>query len=83
MCIRDSVYSRFLRNPEAALSEYLLILEEYPQVPQRETALYLTGMTLYELGFKQQARERLFQYKREYPQGKHITNVETLLKLTE
>ncbi|MCX7793529.1 MAG: FecR domain-containing protein [Thermodesulfovibrionales bacterium] len=80
---RGAVYSRFLRNPEAALAEYLLILEEYPEVPQRETALYLTAMTLYELGFKRQARERLFQYKREYPEGKHIMNVETLLKLTE
>lgn len=80
---RGAVYSRFLKNPEAALAEYLLILEEYPQVPQRETALYLTAMTLYELGFKKQARERLFQYKREYPEGKHITNVETLLRLTE
>ncbi len=80
---RGAVYSRFLKNPEAALAEYLLVLEEYPQVPQRETALYLTAMTLYELGFKKQARERLFQYKREYPEGKHITNVETLLRLTE
>lgn len=80
---RGAVYSRFLKNPEAALAEYLLILEEYPRVPQRETALYLTAMTLYELGFKKQARERLFQYKREYPEGKHITNVETLLRLTE
>jgi len=80
---RGAVYSRFLRNPELALAEYLLILEEYPEVPQKETALYLTGMTLYELGFKKQARERLSQYKSLYPQGKHITNVETLLKLTE
>lgn len=80
---RGAVYSRFLRNPEAALSEYLLILEEYPETPQKETALYLTGMTLYELGFKQQAKQRLLQYKKEYPDGKYLTNIETILKLLE
>lgn len=76
---RGAVYSRFLRNSEAALSEYLLVLEEYPIAPQRETALYLTGMTLYEMGFKGQAKERLLQYKREFPAGKHINNVDTIL----
>ncbi|MFH1148242.1 MAG: FecR domain-containing protein [Pseudomonadota bacterium] len=78
---RAAVYSRFLRNPEAALAEYLLILEEYPRVPQRETTLYLTGMTLYELGFKEQATERLLQYKREFPSGKHLSNVDTILNV--
>lgn len=76
-----AVFSRFLRNPEAALSEYLLILEEYPEIPRAETALYLTGMTLYELGFKKQAKERFLQYKKTYPQGRYITNVETLLRV--
>ncbi|MCX7724666.1 MAG: FecR domain-containing protein [Thermodesulfovibrio sp.] len=80
---RGTVYSRFLRNSEAALAEYLLILEEYPDIPQREIALYLTGMTLYELGLKTQAKERLYQYKKIYPEGKYITNVETILKLLE
>ncbi|MDI6891123.1 MAG: FecR domain-containing protein [Thermodesulfovibrionales bacterium] len=80
---RGTVYSRFLRNPEAALAEYLLVLEEYPQVPQRETALYFTGMTLYELGFKEQAKEKLVRYKKEYPEGKHISNVETILNLLD
>ncbi|MBI4690424.1 MAG: FecR domain-containing protein [Nitrospirae bacterium] len=77
---RGAVYSRFLRNPEAALAEYLLILEEYPDNPQRETALYLTGITLNELGFTKRAKERLLQYTKEFPTGKHIGNVETILK---
>jgi len=76
---RGTVYARFLKNPEAALAEYLLVIEGYPVVPQRETALYLAGMTLYELGFKEQAKEKLLQYKKEYPAGKHISNVETIL----
>lgn len=80
---RGAVYSRFLGNPEAALAEYLLVLEEYPHMPRRETALYLTGMSLYEMGFMGQARERLLQYKREYPTGKHITSVETILGVIE
>lgn len=78
---RGTVFSRFLKNPEAALAEYLLILEEYPHVPQRENALYLTGMTLYELGFHERAKERFMQYKNEYPQGRYINSVETLLNI--
>ncbi|HAK89872.1 MAG TPA: hypothetical protein DCP24_12595, partial [Nitrospiraceae bacterium] len=80
---RGAVYSRFLRNPEAALAEYLLVIETYPVVAQRETSLYLAGMTLYELDLKDQAREKLMQYKRDYPSGKHIRNVETILNLLE
>lgn len=78
---RGAVYSRFLRNPEAALAEYLLVIETYPVVSQRETSLYLAGMTLYELGFTDQAKEKLMQYKKDYPSGKHISNVETILNL--
>lgn len=80
---RGTVYSRFLGNPESALSEYLLVLEEYPKIPQRETALYNAGITLFEMGLKEQAKERLLQYKREFPQGKHITNVDTYLSRIE
>ncbi|HON86120.1 MAG TPA: FecR domain-containing protein [Syntrophorhabdaceae bacterium] len=76
---RGAVYSSFLGNPEAALSEYLLVLEEYPQVVQREVALYNVGRTLYELGFKNQAKQRLLQYKKEYPSGRYLSNVETYL----
>jgi tetratricopeptide (TPR) repeat protein len=78
---RGAVYARFLRNPEAALAEYLLVLEEYPMALQKETALYLTGMTLYELGFKEQAKRRLLQYKKEYPAGKRTSNIETILNI--
>ncbi|PIV40623.1 MAG: hypothetical protein COZ31_11180 [Nitrospirae bacterium CG_4_10_14_3_um_filter_44_29] len=77
---RGAVYSRFLRNQEAALAEYLLILEEYPISPQRETALYLTGILLDEMGFAKRAKERLLQYKSEFPNGKHIGNVDTYLQ---
>ncbi|MBI5050286.1 MAG: FecR domain-containing protein [Nitrospirae bacterium] len=78
---KGTVYARFLNNPENALAEYLLVLEEYPHVPQMEAALYLSGMTLFELGFKDRAKEKLLQYKKEYPSGKHISNVETILNV--
>lgn len=80
---KGTVYARFLRNPQAALSEYLLILEENPEISQAETALYLAGMILYELGLKKQAKEKFLQYKKTYPQGTYITNVETLLRLLD
>jgi tetratricopeptide (TPR) repeat protein len=77
---RGAVYASFLRNPDAALAEYLLILEEYPENPQRETALYRAGVVLYEMGFMQKAKERLLQYKQEFPSGKYNGNIETILK---
>lgn len=78
---RGAVYASFLRNPEAALSEYLLVIDEYPKVKQREIALYQAGMTLKELGFAEQAKARFLQYKSEYPDGKYSGNVETMLNL--
>ena len=77
---RGAVYARFLRNPELALAEYLLVLEEYPKLPQAETALFSSAQTLVELGFSDQAKIRFEQYLRDYPTGKHKDNVETLLR---
>lgn len=77
---RGAVYARFINNPELALAEYLLVLEEYPRLPQAETALFNIGQTLSELGFTEQARLRFHQYLKEYPSGKHRDTVETLIK---
>lgn len=77
---RGAVYARFLNNPELALAEYLLVMEEYPKLPQAETALFNTAQTLAELGFNDQAKVRFSQYLKEYPKGKHRDTVETLLK---
>jgi tetratricopeptide (TPR) repeat protein len=78
---RSAVYSRFLGNNEAALAENLLILEEYPQSVQAESALFNTGQILFDLSFKKRAKERFFEYLQKYPQGKHKSNVETLLRI--
>ncbi|HBA89705.1 MAG TPA: hypothetical protein DCZ75_17465 [Geobacter sp.] len=80
---RGGVYGRFLAHPEAALAEYLLVLEEYPKIPQMETALFNVGQTLYEMGKTDLAKARFTQYLAEYPQGRFRGSVETLLKVLD
>jgi hypothetical protein len=77
---RGTVHGRFLNNPRAALAEYLLVLEEYPRLPQVETALYSVGQTLFDLQLFDQARIRLRQYLATYPAGRFRGTVETLLQ---
>ena len=77
---RGAVYARFLSNPELALAEYLLVLEEYPKLPQAEFALFNAAQVLSEMGFVQQARQRFEQYLKQYPQGKQRSSAETLLQ---
>lgn len=76
---RGAVYSRFLGNLEAALAENLLILEEYSNALQAETALFNAGQILFELTYKERSKDRFIEYLRKYPNGKHKNNVETLL----
>ncbi len=76
---RGAVYARFLANPELALAEYLLVLEEYPKLPQAEFALFNAAQVLSDMGFVEQAKARFEQYLKEYPQGKQRSNAETLL----
>lgn len=76
---RGTVYGRLLNNPRAALAEYQLVLEEYPRLPQAETALFSAGQVLVELGLDDQAAARLRQYLQAYPNGRYRSNVEMLL----
>lgn len=80
---RGSVYGRFLNNPEAALAEYLLVLERYPNLPQAETALFTVGQIQYQMGLTAQARSRFRQYLERYPDGRYRGSAETFLKLLE
>jgi len=80
---RGGVYGRFLDHPEAALAEYLLVLEEYPKIPQMETALFNVGQTLHDMGKTDLAKARFGQYLSEYPEGRYRSSVETLLKVLE
>jgi len=80
---RGAVYGRFLRNPEAALAEYLLVLERYPELPQAETALFTAGQVQFQMGLADQARARFSQYLERYPAGRYRGSATTLLKLLE
>ena len=76
---RGTVQGRFLENPRAALAEFLLVLEEYPRLPQAEIALFNVSQTLYELKIYDQAASRLRQYLSTYPTGRYRSTSETLL----
>lgn len=80
---RGTVYGRFLGNPEAALAEYLLVLERYPDLPQSETALFSTGQIQYEMGLADQASIRFREYLQRYPTGRYHGSAETFLKTLE
>lgn len=80
---RGAVYGRFLRNPESALAEYLLVLERYHDLPQAETALFTVGQIQYQMGLADQARARFGQYLERYPAGRYRVSAETLLKQLE
>jgi len=77
---RGAVFSRDPAQAEAALKEYAALLDSTFTGPQRETALYMTGMGHYQLKQITQARARLQQYLRDYPDGRYRTRVDTLLR---
>ena len=80
---RGGVYGRFLNKPEAALAEYLLVLEAHPEGGRAETALFNVGQTLHHLGRNDLARARFQQYLMQYPSGKYRESVQTLLQLLD
>lgn len=77
---RGAVLSRDPARAGAALKEYAVLLETAVAGPQREVALYMTGMAHYQLKQLDAARTRLQQYLRDYPQGRYRERVETLLR---
>src|SRR3989337_15029 len=76
---RGSVFSRNLSLYPAALKEYQLILDKYPQLPQAENALFSIGIIYKDMGDREKAKSYLQKYLKQYPQGKHIYTVETLI----
>lgn len=80
---RGTVYSRNLSLYQEALKEYQIVLGKYPQLPQAENALFSIGMIYKDTGEKEKAKEYLQKYLKQYPQGKHTSTAETLLKELE
>lgn len=78
---QGAVHARDAAGGEQALAAYAPLLELPQAMPQRETALYMTGMVLYQLGRGSQAAVRLQQYLRDYPQGRHAVSAGTLLQV--
>ncbi len=77
---RGAVFSRDPERAAAALQEYAALLQPSFTGPQRETALYMTGMAQTQLKLNEEARTSLQQYLRDYPEGRYRTRVETLLR---
>jgi tetratricopeptide (TPR) repeat protein len=80
---RGSVFSRNLSLYQEALKEYQIVLDKYPQMPQAETALFSIGMIYKDMGEKEKAMGYFQKYLKQYPQGKHISTVEVLIKELE
>lgn len=80
---RGAVYSRDIHGAESALLEYAALLDTTFVGPQREIALYMTGMGHYQLNRISQAREHLRQYLRDYPEGRYKERAATLLRSLE
>jgi hypothetical protein len=82
---RGAVFSRNPKQAEAALLEYAAVLaapyaDTPAAAPQRETALYMSGMGLYQLNRAADARAHLQQYLRDYPDGRFKARADTLLR---
>ncbi|MBI5048804.1 MAG: FecR domain-containing protein [Deltaproteobacteria bacterium] len=80
---RGTVFSRNLSLPQDALKEYQIVLDKYPQMAQAENALFSIGMIYKDIGEKEKATEYLQKYLKQYPQGKHSSTVELLIKELE
>jgi len=76
---RGTVFSRNLSLYQEALKEYQIVLDKYPGMPQAESAMFSIGMIYKDMNEKEKAREYLQRYLKQYPQGKHVPTVETLL----
>jgi len=80
---RGTILSRYLNQPEEALKEYNVVIEKFPQMPQKENAVYSSGVIYMDIGNKAKAKEFLTEYKKSYPQGKHAATVDLLLEKLE
>jgi TolA-binding protein len=77
---RGAVFSRDPARADSALKEYAALLDTPFTGSQRETALYMTAMGHYQLKQNLEARTRLQQYLRDYPEGRYKERVDTLLR---
>lgn len=77
---RGTVQGRFMRNPAAALADYAQILTDMADLPQAEAALFYAAQADYDLGYLDDAEEKLREYLSKYPAGRHVDSARTLLR---
>lgn len=80
---RGTILSRYLNQPDEALKEYQAVIDKYSQMPQKENAIYSSGVIYMDIGNKSKAKEFLKEYLKSYPQGKHAATVDLLLEKLE
>ncbi|MBI5892468.1 MAG: FecR domain-containing protein [Deltaproteobacteria bacterium] len=80
---RGTILSRYLNMPEDALKEYQTVIDKYSQMPQKENAVYSSGVIYMDIGNKAKAREFFKEYLKSYPQGKHAATVDLMLEKLE
>lgn len=80
---RGTIFSRNLGLPQDALKEYQVVFEKYPQMAQAENAIFSVGMIYKDIGERAKAKEYLQKYLKQYPQGKHSSTAELLIKELE
>lgn len=78
-----TVLALYLNDPQAALAEYNVVIEKYPELPFVANALYSAGKINMDIGNKTEAIRLFKRYRAEFPQGKHIMTVEQLLRTLE
>lgn len=77
---RGTVYSRYLNMPKEALSEYMTVVDRYPEPPFAENALFSAGMINMVTGEREEAEKLFRRYIRDYPQGSHRDSIEFFLR---
>jgi hypothetical protein len=80
---RGAVFSRSPTLVDAALKEYAVLLNMSFTGPQRETALYMSGIGNFQLKRIAETAVLLRQYLSDYPEGRYRERVKTLLHSLE
>ncbi|HHL39554.1 MAG TPA: tetratricopeptide repeat protein [Deltaproteobacteria bacterium] len=80
---RGTVYSRYLGDRDKAMAEYMTVVNDYPELPHVETALYSAGLIEMDAGNDAEALELFRRYLRDYPDGRHGETIKLFIRELE
>lgn len=80
---RGSVLARNLNEPQKALEEYDSVIENYPELPFVENAIYSAGTIKMDLGDREGALKLFRKYLAQFPEGRHRGTIESFIKSLE